>query len=222
MADLTAVQCPRCGHRTVAGHRDCLVCGRTIHPEIDPRARIHYCMEIRDREVLFHSDYAPQIGMFLMPLPIIGIVLFLYLRDFDFPTLTLWGWAAVALGILAIAILAARALSAWKSRPPSRPFLKLDSEGIHIPRFKDFLVPWDAIEKTEWRGEELIKFGRGYAPVPTVELHLNRDIEFENSWDPRLRYDDHSRKLTLGFLTIDPLFIARAVDFFRPILTQER
>lgn len=221
MADLIAVQCPRCENQTVAGHRDCLVCGRTIHPEVDPRVHIHFCMEIRGKKVLFFKDPGPMAAFLILVIAGSGAALFFYLKDQDLSAVNPLGWAAAGLLFLAVVIVAANKLLQLKSKTRRKVLIKFDREGIHFPQYGDTLIPWNEIEETKGSGSPYFFVSR-FGSMPKVSFRVKRAIDIPGKFFFWLNYNPVTRAVKLANVSIDPEFVDRAVTFFMPILTQER
>jgi hypothetical protein len=224
MAELIAVECPRCERQTVAGHRDCLICGRTIHPDINPRARIHFCMEIVDDEVLFFKDPGPKAAFGLILIPIFGLIAFLLLKDVDFTAFKPMDWALAAVSALLAIVLTYRIVQLVRSKSERKPLLMLDFEGINFPQFDNILIPWIDIETTTGSGSSYphLWMSHPHASGADVSFKVKRDVGIDPTRYSGLNYNPLSRTVTLAQVSIDPEFVSRAVAFFGPILTQER
>ncbi len=216
MAELVAVQCPRCERMTVAGHRDCLVCGRIIHPEADPHARIHFSMVIRGREVLFYPNSMARLWSALIysPGPILGGSLLAFLFEGDLAAVSFRSWAVFVLGTLAWLLIAGKF-----PRPKKKELLKLDRRGIHFPTFEDVMIPWGALVKTSGRISTVRLYG---SRTRDILFHLNQKLSVDIKKNSSLWYDRRSAVLILRWVLLDADFVPKAVDFFGPILTQER
>ncbi len=213
MAELIAVQCPRCGNQTVAGHRDCLVCGRTIHPEVDLRSRIRSGMEIRGKEVFFYPESSAKLLIaFLYPGPVVLGLLLAFLYEVDLAALTAWEWAVLVLGLLAWVLIVRRFV-----QPGDKPLLRLDRRGIHFLADEGVLIPWNALERTSGRRSTVRLYGSG---TTDILFHLNRELALDIRKDSSLWYDPSQPVVLLRWVLLDAEFAPRAIDFFAPVLTQ--